>query len=123
MIDRQDLSTAIGIERLPVLQEKIIRQCHKLGKPVIVASQFLVSMVNSPKPTIAEVSDVERAVSQKADYIMLSEETAIGKYPQAVVDVMNRVIDMCSRRTQAVILAAGAAAAGWPDRKLSSMPA
>ena len=109
MIDRQDLSSAVGAEWVPSLQEIIVARCRKRNKPVIIASEFLLSMVRSPKPTKAEVSDIERAAAQGADYLMLSEETAIGKYPQGAIDVMRRIVNTRNRRVQAVILAAGAA--------------
>ncbi|NQT46697.1 MAG: NTP transferase domain-containing protein [Candidatus Omnitrophica bacterium] len=109
MIDREDLSNAIGLERVPAIQEVVVKRCQKHGKPVIIASQFLRSMLNSSSPTKAEVSDIDRGVSQGADYLMLSEETAIGKYAQKTVDVMRRIINARKRRAQAVILAAGSA--------------
>lgn len=109
MIDRQDLSTAVGFEKVPGLQEIIVARCKKYGKPVIIASEFLLSMVHSPKPTKAEVSDIERGAAQGADYLMLSEETAIGKYPQQAIDTTRAIINTRNKRVQAVILAAGAA--------------
>jgi len=109
MIDRQDLSTAVGFEKVPALQEIIVGRVNKAGKPIIIASEFLLSMMNSPKPSKADVSDIERGAAQGADYLMLSEETAIGKYPQEAIDTMRSIINTRNKRVQAVILAAGAA--------------
>ena len=107
MIDRGDLANAVGFEKLPRLQKKIIRKSNEYGKTVIVATEMLISMVNDAEPTKAEVLDIANAVSDGADYVMLSEETAIGKHPNHVVQVMKRIIDEVSERYKVVILSAG----------------
>ncbi|MDP8259078.1 MAG: pyruvate kinase [Candidatus Aadella gelida] len=110
MIDRGDLANAVGFEKLPRLQKKIIRKSNQYGKMVIVATEMLMSMVEDKQPTKAEVLDIANAVSSGADYVMLSEETAIGKHPNHVVSIMKRIIDEVSDRYKVIILAAGSGA-------------
>ena len=81
MVARGDLAFEIPVEMLPIVQARIIRSSMKFYKPVIVATQMLLSMVNSPMPTRSEVNDVATAVLSGVDCVMLSEETAVGKYP------------------------------------------
>lgn len=92
MVARGDLAVEAGAEVVPVVQRKIISLCRKYGKLSIVATQMMASMVDSPEPTRAEVSDVATAVLQGADTVMLSDETANGHYPQETVAAMKKVI-------------------------------
>jgi len=91
MVARGDLGVEIPMEVLPRVQRRIIRQCAKHGKRVIVATHMLESMIKSPMPTRAEVTDVANAVYEEADAIMLSGETTIGKYPVRCVETLDRI--------------------------------
>jgi pyruvate kinase len=91
MIARGDLGIEVPFEDLPPLQRKVVKRCLQRGRPVIVATHMLESMINSPTPTRAEVTDVANAVYEQADAIMLSGETSVGKYPVACVDAMDRI--------------------------------
>lgn len=93
MVARGDLAFDIAVEKVPIAQRKIIRAAREAGKPVIVATQMLASMTENPMPTRAEVNDIANAVFEGADCLMLSEETAVGKYPQGCVSVMRRTAE------------------------------
>ncbi len=99
MVARGDLGVEMMPEQVPGCQRQIIRMSREQGKPVIVATQMLDSMVNSPAPTRAEASDVATAVYEGADAVMLSAESASGKYPREAIEMMHRIIKTTEQDT------------------------
>jgi pyruvate kinase len=91
MVARGDLGIELPYEELPIIQRRIIKTCLRVGRPVIVATHMLESMIESPSPTRAEVTDVANAVFEQTDAIMLSGETTVGKYPIKCVEVFDRI--------------------------------
>jgi pyruvate kinase len=97
MVARGDLGVELPLEEVPVVQRRIIRKCRALGKPVIVATHMLESMIDAPTPTRAEASDVATAIYQGADAVMLSAETAVGRHPATAVAIMDRIISAAEK--------------------------
>jgi pyruvate kinase len=91
MIARGDLGIEVPIEELPIIQKEITRHAHWYQKPAIVATEMLASMMDSPRPTRAEVADIANAVFDGADAIMLSDETSSGNYPVEAVKMMRKI--------------------------------
>ncbi|HEX7608080.1 MAG TPA: pyruvate kinase, partial [Candidatus Cryosericum sp.] len=97
MVARGDLGVEMPIEEVPIIQKRLIALCNRMGKPVITATQMLNSMVENPSPTRAEVTDVANAIFDGTDAVMLSNETAVGKFPVETVEMMGRIIEATER--------------------------
>jgi pyruvate kinase len=91
MVARGDLGIEIPYEELPIVQRRIVKTCLRVGRPVIVATHMLESMIHAPMPTRAEVTDVANAIFEEADAIMLSGETTVGKYPLKCIEVFDKI--------------------------------
>ncbi len=103
LVARGDLGVEMELAQVPIVQKEIARKCQQAGKPVIIATQMLQSMVDQPTATRAEVSDVANAILDSADCVMLSAETSVGAYPAQSVAMMNRIAE----RTEAYLDASG----------------
>jgi pyruvate kinase len=101
MVARGDLGVECPFEDLPILQRQIVRACQLAGRPVIVATHMLESMIGEPMPTRAEVTDVANAVYEQADAIMLSSETSVGQFPTMAVAAMDRIARRMEREPAA----------------------
>lgn len=102
MIARGDMGVQIPLQDVPSVQKKLIRKANFLGRPVITATQMLVSMTENIRPTRAEVSDVANAILDGTDAVMLSEETAIGRYPAETVEMIGKIAISTERETKAI---------------------
>ena len=108
MVARGDLGVEMDLARVPIIQKDLIARCRRAGKPAIVATQMLQSMVDVPSPTRAEVSDVANAIFDGTDATMLSGETSVGKFPVGSVHVMRHVAEA----TEGYIVSRGVGVAG-----------
>jgi len=104
MVARGDMGNEIPLEQIPFVEKTIVEKCKIAGKPVIVATQMLLSMTENPYPTRAEVTDVAYAVINGADAVMLSEESASGKYPVEAVEMMQKIIVESEKHTKGIVL-------------------
>ena len=101
MVARGDLGVEIAAEKIPLIQNEIVQKCRRFRKPVIIATQMLHSMIENPRPTRAEVTDIANAIFQRTDAIMLSGETASGKYPVECVETMYKIAKEAEKSTDA----------------------
>lgn len=103
MVARGDLGVEVPLEQIPFVQANIIQRAKKAGKPVITATQMMLSMIEHDVPTRAEVTDVANAILQGTDAVMLSEETAIGKYPVQSVTMMEKIVVEAEKHMKGIL--------------------
>jgi pyruvate kinase len=115
MVARGDLGTEVPLEEVPLIQSFLIGICNSAGKPVITATEMLESMVRNPRPTRAEITDITHAIQDGTDAIMLSAETAIGKYPVAAVSIMSQVALRIEASLKYERILAGKKVGSFPD--------
>lgn len=104
MVARGDLGSEVPLEEIPFVEEMLIKKCNEKEKPVIVATQMMMSMVSNDEPTRADVTDVAFAILQLADAVMLSEETTVGHHPALTVSMMEKVINASEKRVESKIV-------------------
>jgi pyruvate kinase len=120
MVARGDLGVEIPMETVPIVQKMMIAKCLQQAKPVITATQMLLSMVQNPRPTRAEVSDVANAVIDHTDAVMLSDESAIGKYPVEAIAMMSRIAEKTESSPYDNLVHAGVRMSMLTDASISS---